>query len=280
MDLIIIAIAGLLIYLLSKKFYDNQSTNPNGADVNRNFSSNQNQVVAKNREEKKDEEYFPTTTEVGLIVALMSKIAKADGKICELEHELIVNSFDEFSAFFKDKDDVQKILHEIYEKESKVLDNIEDLAHQFFTLTTFDYKKRLNVVSFLVNLSFIDGNLSSNEEEILKKIVKTFRISQLDYMNLINSFRNFYKEVDNFEELSIDKASEILNLREKDTIEDVKKKYKALVKENHPDIIIGKGLEGHFVKEATEKLQLINEAYEVIKKAHKKSLELVEDKDK
>jgi DnaJ like chaperone protein len=269
LDLILIAIAGLLIYLLSKNFSEEQSSNPNSPSVNRNFAN----TDAKSEKKEQNNDHYPTTQEVGLIVALMSKLAKADGKVCDLEHELIINTFDEFSSFFNDQEDIKEILQNIYEKESQNSDNIEDIAHQLFQITTFDYKKRVNITAFLVNLAFIDGKLNEKEEEILKKIVKTFRISQIDYNNMIESFTNFYEETKGFDELSVDEASKILDLRESDTIEDVKRKYKKLVKENHPDIIQGKGLDNEFVKDATEKLQLINEAYEVLKKAHKRSLE-------
>jgi DnaJ like chaperone protein len=46
----------------------------------------------------------------------------------------------------------------------------------------------------------------------------------------------------------------------------IKKKYRALVSENHPDKVISQGLPEEFVKLATEKIQKINEAYEQIQK--------------
>jgi len=39
-----------------------------------------------------------------------------------------------------------------------------------------------------------------------------------------------------------------------------------LVKKNHPDIITGQGATQSIIDEATEKLQEINAAYEIIKK--------------
>jgi DnaJ like chaperone protein len=275
----LIVAATILIYFLSKNFYEKQSTNPNSADVNRGFSTpNPNEI--KSKKEDIDNSYTPTTEEVGLVVALMSKLAKADGKVCELEEELIKNSFDELSSFFSDANEINEILHEIYEKESQNSENIEDLAHQYFSITTSDYKKRVNLFSFLVNLAFIDGVLNEKEDEILQKIRKTFRISNNDYENIIESFKHFFEEHKSFKELDVDEASKILDLRESDSFEDVKRKYRKLVKENHPDIIMGKGLDDSFVKDATEKLQLINEAYEVLKKAYKKSLEKEKDLNK
>jgi DnaJ like chaperone protein len=47
----------------------------------------------------------------------------------------------------------------------------------------------------------------------------------------------------------------------------VKKAYRKLVSEYHPDKIISKGLPEDFIKFAEEKFREINEAYEAIKKA-------------
>ena len=49
-------------------------------------------------------------------------------------------------------------------------------------------------------------------------------------------------------------------------MEAIKKKYRALVKEYHPDILMGQGKEQSIIDAATAKLQEINEAYEMIKK--------------
>mgnify|MGYP000143707800 FL=1 len=47
----------------------------------------------------------------------------------------------------------------------------------------------------------------------------------------------------------------------------IKKAYRKLVKEHHPDIVTGQGASQSIIEEATAKLQVINEAYELIKKS-------------
>jgi len=47
----------------------------------------------------------------------------------------------------------------------------------------------------------------------------------------------------------------------------VKKAYRKLVSEYHPDKIVSKGLPEDFIKFAEEKFREINEAYEAIQKA-------------
>ena len=66
--------------------------------------------------------------------------------------------------------------------------------------------------------------------------------------------------------LSLEKACNILNVSIDDDMATIKKRYRTLVKENHPDIITGQGASQSIIDEATTKLQKINEAYEILKK--------------
>ena len=58
---------------------------------------------------------------------------------------------------------------------------------------------------------------------------------------------------------------EILGLSKDATFNEIKKKYRELVKKYHPDILMGKGADEEIVQEGTKKLQEINEAYKILK---------------
>ena len=62
------------------------------------------------------------------------------------------------------------------------------------------------------------------------------------------------------------KAYETLGLTESASDEDVKKAYRKLTLEFHPDTIAGKGLSGEFTEFATKRFREIQEAYEEIRK--------------
>ena len=66
---------------------------------------------------------------------------------------------------------------------------------------------------------------------------------------------------------SMGQAYAQLGLESGATDAEVKKAYRKLVSEYHPDKIISKGLPEDFIKFAEEKFREINEAYEAIKKA-------------
>ena len=58
---------------------------------------------------------------------------------------------------------------------------------------------------------------------------------------------------------------EILGLSKDATFNEIKKKYRELVKKYHPDILMGKGADEEIIQEGTKRLQEINEAYKILK---------------
>ena len=58
---------------------------------------------------------------------------------------------------------------------------------------------------------------------------------------------------------------EILGVQISDSLEDIQKIWKEMVKNNHPDKLVGQGMPIEFIESANQKLAIINSAYEEIK---------------
>ena len=56
-------------------------------------------------------------------------------------------------------------------------------------------------------------------------------------------------------------AFEVLGLSKNASLEEVKARYKELVRQYHPDILMGRGESKEVIERSTKKLQEINEAY-------------------
>ena len=205
--------------------------------------------------------------EAGLLVALMAKVSKADGQVCELEAEVLKHTFFDISSHFQNAEEIRAKLKIVYENEKNSFDNLIDICDKLYNLTKNDYSKRVKIMEYLLNLAFIDKDFSNTERMITEDISNALKIKIEDFNNLINTFETFYAQQASNKAITLEKAYEILESKSSDDIATLKKNYRTLVKKHHPDIISGQGATQNIIDEATKKLQEINEAYEIIKKA-------------
>ncbi|MGB5715657.1 MAG: DnaJ domain-containing protein, partial [Gammaproteobacteria bacterium] len=70
---------------------------------------------------------------------------------------------------------------------------------------------------------------------------------------------------------SISKAYDILGISRSASDAEVKKAYRRLMSQHHPDKLIAKGLPEEMIKFATEKTQEIKAAYEQVKDSRHKT---------
>ena len=204
--------------------------------------------------------------EAGLLIALLAKVAKADGKVGELEAELIKHTLTDISSRFENSDEVRGRLKELYKNEKDNFSNLILICERLYNLTKNSYDTRVVYLEYILNLAFIDGDFSKEEQEITEDIAKALKIDSNDYYLIVQKLENLHKSVKEQEKISLDRAYEILNSNRNDDDNSIKKKYRELVKNNHPDIISGRGESQSKIDEATRKLQELNEAYELIKK--------------
>jgi DnaJ like chaperone protein len=205
-------------------------------------------------------------SELGLFIALLAKVAKADGSVCELEAQMLKHTFTDISRHFENQDEIREKLKAIYLKEKESFDNTLDLCEKLYKITKSDYAKRVNIMEYLLNLAFIDKEFSKMEFMITEDISNALKIKRVDFETLVNAFKKFYAEQKNTQAISLDKAYEILESNSSDDNNMLKKNYRKLVKLHHPDIISGQGASQNIIDDATRKLQEINEAYELVKK--------------
>ncbi|RXJ79167.1 DnaJ domain-containing protein [Arcobacter sp. F2176] len=205
--------------------------------------------------------------EAGLLIALMAKVAKADGSVCELEAEMLKHTFTDISSHFENSEEIRDRLKKIYSDEKKSFDNTLELSQKLFKLTKSDYQKRLKILEYLLNLAFIDKTFSDAEKMICEDISNALQIKTNDFNHMINAFENFYASQAQNQATTLEQAYEVLESKKEDDDKTIKNNYRRLVKKHHPDIISGQGASQNIIDEATKKLQEINEAYEMIKKS-------------
>lgn len=206
-------------------------------------------------------------SELGLFVALVAKVAKADGRVDALEAELIGIMFDDISAVFPQPQKTKDILKEIFNEHKNRSDDIREIAHTLGRAIKRDRAKQHQFMGFLIQLAFVDGEVSRSEEDVLASIAEAFEFDPNTYHSM---FDQFEKMVNNIRpKANIGDAYKLLGVSESDSMDVIKKAYRKLIREYHPDIIKSQGKDDAYIQEATAKTQEINQAYEMIK-THRK----------
>ena len=206
-------------------------------------------------------------SELGLFVALVAKVAKADGKVDALEAQLIGIMFDDISAIFPEPEKTKSILKEIFSEHKDQFNNLKQIAQELGQMVRKDKAKQQQFMGFLIQLAFIDGEVSQNEDDILQTIASAFEFNPDAYHAIFDQFEKMMKNVT--PKANISDAYKLLGVNKSDEMSVIKKAYRKLVRQYHPDIIKSQGKDEEYMQEATEKTQEINQAYEMIKNAKK-----------
>jgi DnaJ like chaperone protein len=206
-------------------------------------------------------------SDLGLFVALVAKVAKADGRVDALEAELIGIMFDDISNVFPEPQKTKSILKQIFDEEKDRTDNIQDIAFKLGNAIKRDRAKQQQFMGFLIQLAFIDGEVSKSEDMVLQTIASAFEFDPNAYHAIFEQFEKMMKNI--HPKANISDAYKLLGVSEEDDISTIKKAYRKLIREYHPDIIKSQGKGEAYMQEATAKTQEINQAYEMIKKVKK-----------
>ena len=206
-------------------------------------------------------------SELGLFIALVAKVAKADGRVSELEAQLISIMFDDISKIFVDKVKTRNIIKEIFNEEKERDDDTKEVAQSLNKLLGRSRLKRRQFIEVLIQLAFVDSGISSDEDKVLRDIVAELNIAPDEYDDMVNKFENMMKSKQ--ETMSLGEAYKVLGVNESDDMNSIKKSHRKLVREYHPDIIISQDKDETYIEEATAKMQEINQAYQIIKKVKK-----------
>jgi len=206
-------------------------------------------------------------SDLGLFVALVAKVAKADGKVDALEAQLIGIMFDDISAVFPEPAKTKDILKQIFNEQKDRFDNLEDIAHTLGSAIKRDRAKQQQFMGFLIQLAFVDGEVSKNEDKVLQTIAAAFEFDPNAYHAIFDQFDKMMKNI--HPQANISDAYKLLGVSESDDMSVIKKAYRKLVRQYHPDIIKSQGKDEAYMQEATAKTQEINQAYEMIKERRK-----------
>jgi DnaJ like chaperone protein len=183
---------------------------------------------------------------IGVIV-LGAKMAKADGLVTK----------DEIQAFrqvFQVPPEEVKNVARVFDLAKKDSGGFEPYARQLAGLFRDNPTVLEDLLGGLFHIAKADNVYHPTEDRFLRDVARIFGFSETEFER-IRANHVGPEEADPYVQLGLTRDA---------TDEEIKRRYRQLIRENHPDTLIAQGMPQEFIDLANEKLATINGAYERI----------------
>ena len=191
------------------------------------------------------------------VIALAAKLSKADGRVTR----------DEILAFrrvFAVEDDEVGDVARVYNQAKASTEGFEAYARQIAMLFQGDRYLLGELLTGLFDVARSDGELNRAEIDFLRRVAAIFGFDQAAFEEIHRRFAATARHM-----AGSDDAYSVLGLSRNASDDEVRKAYRRLVREHHPDRLVAKGLPQEFVEHANKTLANINVAYDRIAKERK-----------
>ena len=193
------------------------------------------------------------------VFSVMGYIAKVDGKVSKSEILLAQQVMQHMQL----SEDMQKAAKELFNQGKQNDFNLDEVLEQFRT----ESHRRTHLVRMFLEIqiqaTYADGVFDDKEYDALKYIAQKLRFPIHELERLI---QQFFVASGKSSKLTIDDAYVILGADKSLTDKELKRAYRRLLAQHHPDKLVAKGLPDEMIKLANDKTQEIISAYELIKK--------------
>ena len=235
-----------------------------GAVLGHQFDKAKNYSFHPGSQERTQAAFFTATFSV------MGHIAKADGQVSKQEIQMAEQ------VFLQMKFDANQraAAIELFNQGRSDDFDLDGVLDQFRR----ECGRKITLIQMFMQIqlqaAYADGRKDPAEEEILIRICNRlgYPVSMLAQMEalLFSQQRQYsYQGSQQATQSELKNAYAVLGVNENDSDSEIKKAYRRLMHQNHPDKLISKGLPEEMIEVATEKSKHIQKAYELIKKSRK-----------
>jgi DnaJ like chaperone protein len=181
-------------------------------------------------------------------IALAAKMAKADGAVTRDE----VESFNRLFTVAPEEEANVRFVFDLAKKSSFGFDSY---ARQVARLFVDQPAVLEDLLGALFAIATADGRVKPAEDAYLGEVARIFGFDEAAYLRI----RALHVDGD---DEPLDDPYRILGVAPTITDDALRAAYRKLVRENHPDVAMARGLPAEFVGIATQKLARINAAYD------------------
>jgi len=202
--------------------------------------------------------------------SVMGHLAKADGRVSEEEIQLAKQVMAQMNLNEVQQRTAKRLFTEGKQPDFPLDDVLDQLRRECLRRHTL-----LQVfLEIQVQFAYADRTMDSAERKLLLHIFERLGFSQREFDHIDQLVRAAYQFAG--EQRATSEASRcnrlrdaygMLGIEEGASDDEVKRAYKRLMNQHHPDKLVAKGLPEEMIKLANEKTQEIKAAYEQVKEA-------------
>ncbi|MCF8052486.1 MAG: TerB family tellurite resistance protein [Desulfobacterales bacterium] len=185
------------------------------------------------------------------VFSMLAKVARADGHVSRAEIDTIERFMTEDLRLSPQS---RNAAVGIFQTALDSPQTFEDFAGQFYEQFRFQPQILEFMLDILFRLSTADGRLTEEGESMIRSAARIFGIGEERYRRIRQGYAS-----------DVDSYYAVLGVAREDSAEEIKRAYRRLVQEYHPDKIAAKGLPEEFTRFAQDKFREIQEAYEKVK---------------
>jgi DnaJ like chaperone protein len=221
------------------------------------------QPKTKGRESQIQRAFFQAT-----FVAL-GRVAKCDGAVCDAEIQWTTAVMNRMGLTPEKKREAIDLFEKGKSSSdiSEELDALRDACGRRSTLLQI-------FMEILVQAALADGKMDQQEWSTLSHIAQSirYRVSYLEkIVRSAQAYQEFRSDQEPLSETDgLLRAHEILGVNPDASMQEVKRAYRRLMSQHHPDKLIARGMPKEMLDMAKEKSQAIRSAYDRIVAARKK----------
>ena len=193
--------------------------------------------------------------------SVMGHIAKADGHVSKSEIALAEEVMRSMHLNAQQRRAAIDLFNEGKRKDFPLDDAIRQLRRECHRRTTL-----LRIfLEIQIQAALADGRLDANENRVLLHVARLLGFTARQVEQLLHMLGATAGIDAGASEL--ERAYETIGVKPGASQAEVKKAYRRLMNQHHPDKLVAKGLPEEMIELATQKTQQIRSAYEVIKRS-------------
>jgi DnaJ like chaperone protein len=200
--------------------------------------------------------------------SVMGYIAKADGRVSERE----IAHAEHVMRQMRLRDEQRQAAIELFNQGKRDDFSVDEALDQ---LGRVSHRNRNLLRIFLeiqIQAALADGVVHDAEYRALLRIAERLGFDQVQIRQLLDMLQSGGARQGRDPRADLEDAYRTLGVSRDASDEDIKKAYRRLMNQHHPDKLVARGLPEEMIEVATEKTQTIKAAYERVRESRRKTV--------